>query len=344
MAAVTEVGRRLGIAPTCAALGVPRATYYRRRRPQGARLPRRLSPRALCAEEQIAVLAVLHEPRFVDLAPAEVYATLLDEGRYLCSERTMHRLLAAHQEVRERRNQLRHPRYVAPELLARRPNELWSWDITKLLGPAKWTYFYLYVMLDVFSRYVVGWMVALRESAALAERFIRETCARQGIARAQLTIHADRGPAMTSKPVALLLADLGVTKTHARPHVSNDNPFSEAQFKTLKYRPAFPERFGSIQDVRAHCHVFFLWYNAEHHHSGLGLLTPADVHHGLAEQRVAARASVLARAYAAHPERFLRGLPRPPACPTQVWINPPKTLVRSNHRIPSHSCLPTGTP
>ena len=190
----------------------------------------------------------------------------------------MYRLLAAHDEVRERRNQLRHPRYAAPELLARRPNELWSWDITKLLGPAKWTYFYLYVMLDVFSRYVVGWMVAHRESATLAERFIRETCARQGIDRDQLTIHADRGPAMTSKPVALLLADLGATKTHARPHVSNDNPFSEAQFKTLKYRPAFPERFGSIQDARAYCHVFFPWYNTEHHHSGLGLLTPHDVH------------------------------------------------------------------
>jgi putative transposase len=267
----------------------------------------------------------LHEPRFVDLAPAEVYATLLDEGLYLCSERTMYRVLAANQEVRERRNQLRHPPYAAPELLARRPNELWSWDITKLLGPAKWTYFYLYVMLDVFSRYVVGWMVAHRESATLAERFIAETCVRQSIDPGQLTIHADRGSAMTSKPVALLLANLGVTKTHARPHVSNDNPFSEAQFKTLKYRPMFPERFGSIQDARAHCHEFFTWYNTEHHHSGLGLLTPADVHHGLAEERVAARAAALAMAYAAHPERFPSGAPHPPARPVEVWINPPKT-------------------
>jgi putative transposase len=271
------------------------------------------------------VLAVLHEPRFVDLAPAEVYATLLDEGRYLCSERTMYRLLAAHDEVRERRNHLRHPRYAAAEVLARRPNELWSWDITKLLGTAKWTYFYLYVMLDVFSRYVVGWMIAHRESATLPERFIRETCARQGIGREQLTIHADRGPAMTSKAVALLLADLGITKTHARPHVSNDNAFSEAQFKTLKHRLAFPERFGSIQDARAHCHSFFPWYNVEHHHSGLGLLTPHDMHYGLAEHRVAARAIVLAAAYAAHPERFSGGLPQPPARPTEVWINPPKT-------------------
>jgi len=246
MATVTQIGPRLGIAPTCAALGLPRATYYRRRRPPRAAPPRRPSPRALGSGERAAVLALLHEPRFVDHAPAEVYAALLDAGHYLCSERTMYRLLAEHAEVRERRDQLRHPVYAAPELLARRPNELWSWDITKLLGPAKWTYFSLYVMLDVFSRYVVGWMVAHRESATLAEQFIHATCARQGIGRAQLTIHADRGQAMISKSVAFLLADLGVTKTHSRPHVSNDNPFSEAQFKTLKYRPAFPERFGSI--------------------------------------------------------------------------------------------------
>ena len=192
------------------------------------------------------------------------------------------------------------------------------------MGPAKWTYFYLYVLLDVFSRYVIGWMVAHRESATLAEQFIRETCARQAIAREQLTIHADRGTAMTSKSVAFLLADLGVTKTHSRPHVSNDNPFSEAQFKTLKYRPSFPERFGAIQDARAHCHVFFPWYNTEHHHRGLGLLTPADVHHGRVEQRRAARAAVLTTAYAAHPERFPAGRPMPAAAPTEVWINPPK--------------------
>ncbi len=290
MATVTQIGPRLGIAPTCAALGLPRATYYRRRRPSRAAPPRRPSPRALSAGERGAVLALLHEPRFVDHAPAEVYATLLDAGQYVCSERTMYRLLAEHAEVRERRDQLRHPVYAAPELLARRPNELWSWDITKLLGPAKWTYFYLYVMLDVFSRYVVGWMVSQGENATLAEQFIRATCARQGIGRDQLTIHADRGQAMVSKSVAFLLADLGVTKTHSRPHVSNDNPFSEAQFKTLKYRPAFPDRFGSIQDARAHGQAFFAWYNTEHHHSGLGLLTPHDVHFGLAEQRVAERA------------------------------------------------------
>jgi putative transposase len=290
MATVTQIGPRLGSAPTCAALGLPRATYDRRRRPRRAAAPRRLSPRALRAGERDAVLTLLHEPRFVDHAPAESYATRLDAGQYLWSERTMYRLLAAHGEVRERRDQLRHPVYAAPELLARRPNELWSWDITKLLGPAKWTYFYLYVMLDVFSRYVVGWMVSHEENATLAEQFIRETCERHGIGREPLTIHADRGQAMVSKSVAFLLADLGVTKTHSRPHVSNDNPFSEAQFKTLKYRPAFPERFGSLPDARAHGHIFFPWYNTEHHHSGLGLLTPHDVHFGLAEQRVTARA------------------------------------------------------
>ena len=332
MATVTQIGPRLGIGPTCAALGLPRATYYRRRRPPRAAPARRPSPRALSPAERDVVLALPHEPRFVDHAPAEVYATLLDAGQYVCSQRTMYRLLTAHGEVRERRDQLRHPVYAAPELLACRPNELWSWDITKLLGPAKWTYFYLYVMLDVFSRYVVGWMVTHRESATLAERFIHEACAREHIAREQLTIHADRGSAMTSKSVVFLLADLGIAKTHSRPYVSNDNLFSEAQFKTFKYRPDLPARFGSIQDVRAHCHIFFPWYNVAHHHSGLGLLTPHDVHFGLADQRVAARATVLATAYAIHPERFPTGLPHPPARPVEVWINPPETRTTEETR------------
>jgi putative transposase len=326
MATVQEVGPRWGIAPTCAALGVSTASYYRRCQPKPTAVVARPSPpRTLTAAEQTAVLDLLHEPRFVDRAPAQVYAGLLDEGRYVCSERTMYRIMEANQEVRERRNQLRHPSYAAPQLLATAPNQLWSWDITKLLGPAKWTYFYLYVILDVFSRYVVGWMVAHRERAQLAEQLIHDTCARQGIAPGQLTIHADRGSSMTSKPVALLLADLGVTKSHSRPYVSDDNPFSEAQFKTLKYRPDFPERFGCIADARAFCQVFFRWYNTDHRHSGIGLLTPYDVHHGLADQRIAGRAHVLASAYAAHPERFVGGLPQPPARPTEVWINPPHT-------------------
>jgi putative transposase len=268
-------------------------------------------------------LETLHAPRFVDLAPAEVYATLLDEGRYLCSERTMYRLLDENQEVRERRNQLRHPAHPVPELLATRPNEVWSWDITKLLGPAKWTYFSLYVILDIFSRYVVGWMIALEQSAALAQRLIEETCVRQGIAPGQLAVHADRGGPMIAKPVALLLADLGVTKTHSRPHVSNDNPYSEAQFKTLKYRPDFPDRFGGPEDARAFCRRFFPWYNTEHRHSGIGLLTPHDVHYGLAPARVAQRGATLTAAYAAHPERFPKGIPTPPKVPTAVWINKP---------------------
>jgi putative transposase len=325
METLAEIGPRLGVARTCAAFGVPTATYYRRQGPPPERPGPRPSPaRTLPAAERIAVLEVLHEARFVDRAPGEVHAQLLDEGRYLCSERTMYRILAANQEVRERRDQLRHPSYAAPQLLATRPNQLWSWDITKLLGPAKWTYFYLYVILDVFSRYVVGWMVAHRETATLAERLIRETCARQGIAPGALTLHADRGSSMTSKPVALLLADLGVTKTHSRPHVSNDNPFSEAQFKTLKYRPEFPDRCGSILDARGFCQMFFPWYNTAHHHSGIGLLTPEDVHLGRAATRTAARAGVLALAYAAHPERFVRGAPQPPVVPSAVWINAPK--------------------
>jgi putative transposase len=278
----------------------------------------------LSGEERQRVLSVLNEERFCDQAAGEVYAALLDQGQYLCSERTMYRILAENREVRERRNQLRHPHYAAPELLATRPNQVWSWDITKLLGPTKWTYFYLYVILDIFSRYVVGWMVAYRESASLAKRLIAETLRRQGIEPGELVIHADRGPSMRSQTVALLMGELGVTKTHSRPYVSNDNPYSESQFKTMKYQPDFPERFGSFQDARSFCCEFFPWYNQEHHHSGLGYLTPFEVHFGQAEQRREHRASVLHRAFENHPERFVRGMPKPPALPQEVWINKPK--------------------
>jgi len=322
LSAVGELASAVGTQAACCALGVSRATVYRRRRPSPPPAPRPRPARALAETERHAILAALHHPRFVDLAPAEIYATLLDEGHYLCSRRTMYRLLAAVQEVRERRDQLRH---VAPkpELLATHANEVWSWDITKLLGPAKWTYYYLYVILDIFSRYVVGWMVAHQESAGLAERLIAATCEKQEILPDQLTIHADRGSSMTSKPVALLLADLGITRTHSRPHVSNDNPFSEAQFKTLKYRPDFPDRFGTLEAARAFCHPFFTWYNTAHRHGGIGLLSPAIVHYGQAESVRAQRAAVLAAAYAAHPERFVRQPPQPPALPAAVWINPP---------------------
>jgi putative transposase len=283
----------------------------------------RSHPRALSLVEQAAVLAVLHSPRFRDAAPAAVYATLLDEGVYVASERTMYRLLAAAGETRARRDQLVHPAYQKPELLATAPKQVWSWDITKLLGPAKWTYFYLYVILDIYSRYVVGWMVAHREHADLAERLIAETIAKQQVPAGQLTLHADRGSSMTSKPVAFLLADLGVTKTHSRPHVSNDNPYSEAQFKTLKYRPGCPDRFASIEAARAFCQDFFRWYNTEHRHAGIGLLPPAVVHHGQAQAVYDARCQILAAAHAAHPERFVRQAPRPPQLPSAAWINPP---------------------
>ena len=329
MQAVEQLAPTSGTAPACAALGVARATLYRSRSRGKAAVPvsapvERSHPRALDAEERQAVLRTLHSDRFVDQAPAAVYAALLDEGRYLCSERTIYRLLEGAGEVRERRDQLRHPVYARPELLASRPNEVWSWDITKLLGPAKWSYFYLYVLLDIFSRYVVGWMVAHRESATLAKKLIAESLRKQGIERGQLTVHADRGSSMTSKPVALLLADLGVTKTHSRPSVSNDNPFSEAQFKTMKYRPEFPDRFGSIEDARGFSVGFFDWYNNEHYHSGLALLTPATVHYGETAAVIERRATVLTAAYAAHPERFVRRAPQPAEPPTAVWINPPK--------------------
>ena len=334
MQTVTNLGPRLGVRPLCDALGVPRATYYRQRHPRVlGPPPRRPVPRALVPIERTRVLETLHEPRFVDLAPAAVYATLLDEGIYHCSERTMYRVLAAAGELAERRAQRRHPSYAAPELLATGPNQLWSWDITRLKGPVPWSSFYLYVILDVFSRYVVGWLVAPRESATLAEQLIAASCEQQRIRPEQLTLHADRGSSMTSKPVALLLADLGVTKTHSRPQVSNDNPYSEAQFKTMKYRPDFPDRFGALEHAHAHCTDFFGWYNTEHRHSGLGLHTPHDVHFGLAAGRQAARALVLAAAYAARPERFVRQMPTPPALPSAAWINPPKLLTASREDV-----------
>ena len=326
MAAVDAVAPDLGATQACRALGISRATLYRRRRPpvSTARPSRARPPRALSDAERQAVREVLHTPRFVDVAPAEVVATLLDEGTYLASERTMYRILAEAGQTGERRAQLTHPRHARPELLATRPNELWSWDITKLLGPATWTYYYLYVILDVFSRYVVGWTVAHAERAALAERLLAETTAKQQILPGTLTVHADRGSSMTSKPVAFLLADLGVTKTHSRPHVSNDNPYSEAQFKTLKYRPGFPDRFGSIQDARAFLKQFFGWYNTAHRHSGIAMMTPQAVHYGHAAQLHHARAEVLAAAHSAHPERFVRRPPVPQPLPVAVWINRPE--------------------
>jgi putative transposase len=325
--AAEQLAQEIGVKRACQVLGVVRSNLYRIRQekmtePVPSAEPS-LSTRALPPEERAEVHQILNSERFADQAPREVYATLLDEGQYLCSWRTMYRILDENQEVRERRNQLRHPQYAKPELLATGPNQLWSWDITKLLGPTKWTYYYLYNILDVFSRYSVGWLIAERESAAMAEELIAATCVRQNIQPGQLTIHADRGSSMTSKPVALLMADLGVTKTHSRPHVSNDNPFSESQFKTLKYRPDYPERFGCQQDARSWAAEFFDWYNYEHHHSALGLLTPADVHFGRAPAVLQQRQQVLEAAYRRTPQRFVKGLPQPFALPAAVWINPP---------------------
>lgn len=333
-AAVTELVPLVGTRAACAALGRSRATHYRHHRVGPAPAPRphapRPQPRALSEVERAEVLGVLHSERFVDAAPAAVYATLLDEGRYLCSESTMYRILRERGEVRERRRQATHPPRSKPELVATAPNRCWSWDITKLRGPAKWTYYHLYVIIDIYSRYVPGWLIADRESAALAERLLAEAITKHQIARDRLTVHADRGTSMASKPVAMLLADLGVTKSHSRPRCSNDNPFSEAGFKTLKYRPDFPERFGSIQDARTFCQTFFRWYNHDHRHSGVGLHSPADVHFGRAGAVRAARANVLTAAYRAHPERFVRKHPEPPAIPEAVWINKPDTTNSMN--------------
>ena len=336
-----QLAEEIGVKCACGVLGVVRSSLYRiRQEKMTESIPSpqpSLSPRALRLDEKEMVRDVLNSPRFQDQAPREVYATLLDEGQYLCSWRTMYRILDEHQEVRERRDQLRHPQYTKPELLATGPNQLWSWDITKLLGPTKWTYYYLYNILDVYSRYSVGWMIAECESASLAEELIAATCVRQNIQPGQLTIHADRGSSMTSKPVALLMADLGVIKTHSRPHVSNDNPFSESQFKTLKYRPDYPERFGCQPDARAWATDFFQWYNYEHHHSAIGLLTPADVHFGRAQAILDQRQQVLQTAYLKNPERFVKGPSLPAQVPSAVWINPPKAAIPVDKQLLSSS-------
>ena len=329
MEAVTVHAPERGVRAVCRALVVPRATYYRTLRPWHGPRRRGSSLRALTTVERRVVLEALLEPRFCEQAPAEVYATLLDEGRYLCAARTMYRILDENKEIRDRRDQLRHPSYARPELLATTPNQLWSWDITKLKGPEKWNHYHLYVVLDVYSRYVVGWMVADRESATLATKLIAEICKREHIEPGQLALRADRGSSMRSKCLALMFADLGVTKTHSRPHVSDDNSYSESQFKTLKYRPDFPARFGSLEDPRAFCNDFFDWYNLEHHHVALALLTPQDVHHGAAPERLARRAAVLALAFAQHPQRFVARAPHPGTLPAAAWINKPRETTSS---------------
>jgi len=331
MSAVVALGSASGLTTgACAALGVSRATVHRHRvlrdgPPAAPSEPRSKPERALTIEQRQVVIDVLREPRFVDQAPAEIYATLLDEGVYHCSIRTMYRILGENGETQERRRQRRHPVYQKPELLALGPNEVWSWDISKLMGPAKWTYFYLYVIIDIFSRRVVGWCVADTESASLFKPLFEDSIAKHLVSPGQLTLHADRGASMKAKATALLLADLGVTKSHSRPHTSNDNPFSESHFKTLKYQPQFPKRFGCIEDAKAFCRRFFDWYNQDHHHAGLGLMTPNQVHYGQADAVHAARQETLDTAFRANPERFVRKSPTPPEKPTAAWINPPTT-------------------
>jgi putative transposase len=309
----------------CELLGVPGATLYRHRRPPvlGPPAPRPTPPNALSEPERQHILAVLRSKGYCDLAPAQVWARLLDDGIYLCSISTMYRLLAAAGENRERRRQRTHPAKKRPELMATAPNRVWSWDITKLHGPTRGVYYELFVIIDIFSRYVVAWMVAPTETGELAKEFIDAAIAAQGIEADQLALHADRGTSMTSKPVAQPLVDPGVARSHSRPHVSNDNPYSELNFKTLKYCPAFRGRFGSIHDARAFCTSFFTYYNHEHRHSGIGLHTPASVHNGTATEIRAQRAAVLDAAYAASPNRFGNRRPAPPKLPTVAWVNDP---------------------
>lgn len=325
MTEAIQLSQKLGVRKVCDVLALPCATFYRRRRPHIVKAKiRPRPPRALKETEKNLVLSILHEPRFADLAPAQAYSQLLDEGKYLCSVRTMYRVLQGANEVKERRNQLRHPVYPMPRLVASKPNQVWTWDITKLVGSVKWTYYHLYVMLDIFSRYVVGWLLAERESAGLAKRFIDECCQKQGIEPNALTIHADRGTAMTSKSVSQLFADLGILQSHSRPRVSNDNPYSESHFKTLKYRPDFPQHFDSLEHGKTHLMKFFDWYNNEHRHSGIGLLTPGVVHYGLTHAVQQQRQEVLNEAFRLHPERFVRRHPVVLPLPNEVWINPPE--------------------
>jgi len=320
-----EESVRVGVVEACRALGLSRATYYRKlaEEPLSGRKRERRSARRLSVREEQQILTYLTSERFMDLSVPEVHATLLDEGVYICSVRTMYRVLAKHRAVRERRDQKRHPRYEKPELLATDPNQVWSWDITKLKGPRKWSHYHLYVILDIYSRYVVGWMVAERESAVLGRRLIEETCERQSIREKQLTIHADRGAPMRSKAVSQLMAELGITKTHSRPYVSDDNPYSESQFKTLKYNSGFPGQFGSLEDARIFLRQFFQWYNDEHRHSGIAMMTPRDVHTGKAEDITRKRQETMNAAYDRHPERFVSGQPKLKPLTREVWINKP---------------------
>lgn len=326
METVLELSKGLhNTAKACSALEVSRATFYRGMAPPREResKPRPQSTRAIPLETRQVILDHLHSDEFVDKSPSQVFHTLLDRGIHLASVRTFYRILDANGEVKERRNQLRHPEYTRPELLATAPNQVWTWDITKLKGPAKWVYYHLYVIIDIFSRYVVGWMLAHRESGDLAKQLIEETCERQGIVANQLIVHSDRGSAMQSKPVVGLLSRLDITKSNSRPHVSNDNPFIESHFKTVKYQPEFPDRFGGYEHALDFCRGLFPWYNTSHCHSGILFLTPETVHSGHADATLRARHATLMKAYDLHPERYINGPPKLKVLDRAVYINPP---------------------
>jgi putative transposase len=323
---MSELATQIGVKSACEVLNVPRSRVYRARQPKAEAKPRPTPSHALSTAERKQVRQTLNSERFMDLPPRQVYAALLDEGTYLCHWRTMYRILSNHDEVHERRLLRRHPTYKKPELLAERPNEVWSWDITHLRGPVTWSGYKLYTVLDIFSRYVVGWMIAEVESSELAKQLIAETAGKQGIQPDQLTLHADNGAPMKGKPLSQLLVDLNITSSHSRPHTSDDNPFSEAQFKTMKYRPDYPDHFGSITIAQHWARPFFEWYNHQHYHSGLNLMTPASVHYGEADTVQQQRQHVMLGAYQTHPERFIRGIPLVKGAPTAVWINPPKPM------------------
>ena len=326
---VNDISDQIGTKTACDAFGLARSSYYYQPKPavQDDYHSERKSPDfAYSHQEKQNILDVMNSELYMDQTPYEIFASELDRGKYLCSIRTMYRILAENDQVKERRNVKRSCNYHKPELLATQPNEVWSWDITKLKGPQKWTYFYLYVILDIFSRYVVGWMVAFRELASLATKLIEETCKRQNITPGQVTLHADRGSSMKSKPVAFLLSDLGITKSHSRPYVSNDNPYSESQFKTLKYCPDFPNKFNCIAEAREFCRYFFNWYNTQHYHSGIGFLTPESVHYGFAEEVLLERKNVLLKAFEENPERFRNKKPALQNLPKSVWINKPDNI------------------
>jgi len=326
---VNDLSNKIGTKTACDCFGIPRSSYYYWKNPGAQTVPfqkRKLPNFAYSPVEKQEILNVMNSDIYMNQTPYEIYASKLDGGKYICSVRTMYRILGENDQVKERRNVRRSNNYQKPELLATAPNQVWSWDITKLKGPVKWTYFYLYVILDIFSRYVVGWTLAFRELSSLAKTLIEETCKRQNIQPGQLTVHADRGSSMKSKPVTFLLSDLGVTKSHSRPYVSNDNPFSESQFKTLKYRPEFPERFNSMTETKEFCRLFFDWYNKEHYHSGIGFLTPESVHYGFADEVLENRKIVLLEAFEKNPERFRFKQPKLKNLPKSVWINKPDNI------------------